>query len=67
MLVKKNEMEEWQRKQEQLQNDLNMTKRKVENKLQESKMKFQGQLENLEHSKDLDIKDLEKRYEDLKR
>ena len=37
VLVKKNEMEEWQKRSEQLKSDLNQTKKKVELKLLESK------------------------------
>jgi len=37
VLVRKQEMEEWRRKQEQLQHELNVNKRKVEMKLRETK------------------------------
>lgn len=67
VLVKKNEMDEWQKKQEQLKHDLNMNKKKVEQKLLESKQKYERQYAEIERQKDLDIRDLEKRYEDLKR
>lgn len=67
VLVKKHEMEEWQQKQEQLKHDLNVNKKKVEQKLLESKQKYERQYVEIERQKDLDIKDLDKRYEDLKR
>jgi hypothetical protein len=40
VLVKKHEMEEWQRRQEQLKHELAVTKKKVESKLTESKQKY---------------------------
>lgn len=48
VMVKKNEMEEWSRKQEQLKYDLAVTKKKVEQKLAESKAKYQKQYEEIE-------------------
>jgi cilia- and flagella-associated protein 57 len=67
VLVRKQEMEEWRRKQEQLHYELNVNKRKVELKLRETKQKYERQYHEIEKQKDLDIKDLEKRYEDLRR
>ena len=67
VLVKKGEMEEWQRKQEALRQELAMNKRKVEANLAEAKAKYERQYNEIERQKDLDIRDLEKRYEDLKR
>ena len=43
VLVKKQEMEEWRRKQEQLQHELNVNKRKVDLKLKETKQKYERQ------------------------
>ena len=40
VLVRKQEMEEWRRKQEQLQFELNVNKKKVEMKLKETKEKY---------------------------
>jgi len=37
VLVKKNEMEEWQRRSNKLKHELNFTKKRVEQKLSESK------------------------------
>ena len=48
VLVKKNEMEEWQRKQELLKYDLNVNKKKVEQKLYETKMKYDRQYKEIE-------------------
>lgn len=60
-------MEEWRRKQEQLQFELKVNKRKVELKLLETKHKYERQYQEIERQKDLDIHDLQKRYEDLRR
>ena len=43
VLVKKNEMEEWQLKQEQLKYELNLNKKKVVQKLLETKQKYDRQ------------------------
>ncbi len=67
VLVKKNEMEEWQRRQDQLKYELNQTKKKVQHKLDESKQKYEKQYNEILRQKELDIRDLEKRYEDLRR
>lgn len=67
VLVKKQEMEEWRMKQEKLQFELNVNKRKVELKLRETKAKYEKQYQEIERQKDLDISDLDTRYEDLKR
>ena len=40
VLVKKNEMNEWQRKLKELNHDLNLTKRKVNEKLVECQLKY---------------------------
>lgn len=65
VLVKRNEMVEWQQRQKQLKYDLALTKKKVEMKLKECKRRFTRQREEIERQKNLDIKDLEKRYGDL--
>jgi hypothetical protein len=67
VLVRKQDMEEWRRKQEQLKHELAVNKRKVELKLKETKQKYERQYQEIERQKDLDIRDLEKRYEDLRR
>ena len=67
VLVKKQEMEEWRMKQEKLQFELNVNKRKVDLKLKETKAKYEKQYQEIERQKDLDISDLDRRYEDLKR
>jgi hypothetical protein len=67
VLVRKQEMEEWRRKQESLQFELNVNKRKVDMKLRETKQKYEKQYQEIERQKDLDLRDLEKRYEDLKK
>jgi hypothetical protein len=41
-------MEEWRRKQEQLQHELNVNKRKVELKLRETKQKYERQYQEIE-------------------
>jgi hypothetical protein len=41
VLVKKHEMEEWQHRQDKLKFELNITKRKVEQRLNETKMKYE--------------------------
>ena len=41
VLVRKQEMEEWRRKQEQLQYELSVNQRKVELKLRETKLKYE--------------------------
>lgn len=41
VLVRKQEMEEWRKKQEKLQTELNINKRKVEMKLRETKQKYE--------------------------
>lgn len=43
VLVRKQEMEEWRRKQDQLQYELSVNQRKVELKLRETKMKYERQ------------------------
>jgi len=48
VLVRKQEMEEWRRKQEQLQHELNVNKRKVELKLRETKQKYERQYQEIE-------------------
>lgn len=60
-------MEEWRVKQEKLHFELNVNKRKVEMKLKETKAKYEKQYQEIERQKDLDISDLDRRYEDLKR
>jgi hypothetical protein len=67
VLVRKQEMEEWRSKQESLQVKLSENQRKVEQKLRETKKKYERQYQEIERQKDLDIKDLEKRYEDLRK
>lgn len=67
VLVKKNEMVEWQQRQKQLEYDLALTKKKVEIKLKECKKRFEKQHAEIEKQKDLDIKDLQKRYSDLQK
>ncbi len=54
-------------KQEKLQFELNVNKRKVDLKLKETKAKYEKQYQEIERQKDLDISDLDRRYEDLKR
>ncbi len=66
VLVKKNEMLEWQRQQEQLQYELKVTQKKVKAKMAETKSKYDRELKNEEQSKDLEIRDLEQRYDDRK-
>jgi hypothetical protein len=61
VLVKRNEMAEWQKRYKQLKYDLALTKKKVEMKLAECKKRFQRQYEEIERQKDLDIGDLKKR------
>lgn len=58
VLVKRNEMVEWQQRQKQLKYDLALTKKKVEMKLKECKERFEKQYAEIEKQKDLDIKDL---------
>lgn len=58
-------MIEWQQRQKQLKYDLALTKKKVEIKLKECKKRFTKQYDEIEKQKDLDIKDLLKRYSDL--
>ena len=58
VLVKRNEMVEWQQRQKQLKYDLALTKKKVEMKLKECKERFEKQYAEIERQKDLDIKDL---------
>jgi hypothetical protein len=41
VLVKRNEMQEWQQRQKQLKYDLALTKKKVEMKLKECKERFE--------------------------
>ena len=41
-------MEDWQRKQEQLKYELNINKKKVEQKLYETKMKYDRQYKEIE-------------------
>jgi hypothetical protein len=67
VLVKKQEMEHWREKQEQLQLELAVNKKKVELKLRETKLKYERQYREIERQKDLDIADLDRRYEDLRR
>lgn len=67
VLVKKNEMVEWQQRQKQLEYDLALTKKKVQIKLKECKKRFEKQHTEIEKQKDLDIKDLQKRYSDLQK
>lgn len=58
VLVKRNEMVEWQQRQKQLKYDLALTKKKVEMKLKECAKRFDKQYVEIEKQKDLDIKDL---------
>lgn len=41
VLVKKDEMEKWQRKQDKLKHDLNVNKKLVEQKIAQSKAKYE--------------------------
>ena len=66
VLVKKDEMDEWRKKQEQLKVEMEETNNKVEYKIQDLKFNYQKQMEELEMQKAKEIKNLEKRYEDLK-
>ena len=67
VLVKKNEMTEWQVRQKQLKYDLALTKKKVEIKLKECKKRFEKQYQEIARQKDLDIRDLNKRFIDLQK
>ena len=58
---------EWMERQKKLKYDLALTKKKVLMKLKECKNRFKKQYKEIEKQKDLDIKDLEKRYSDLKK
>lgn len=66
VLVKKSEMDEWRKRQEQLKNEMEETNSKVDYKIGELKYRYETQLQEMERTKDLEIRDLEKRYEDLK-
>ena len=48
-----------------LKYQLALTKRRIEIKLKDQKKKFKQQFQEIEKQKVLDIKDLEKRYNDL--
>jgi len=58
-------MEEWLQKQNKLKTQLDTTRQKVESKLQECKQSYKLQLDEISRQKELDIKDLQKRYKDL--
>ena len=66
VLVKQSEMEDWLEKQKKLKAELDATKRKVQSKLAEYKRGYAEQEEASRRQKDDDIRDLEKRYDDLK-
>ena len=59
-------MEDWLEKQKKLKAELDATKRKVQSKLAEYKRGYAEQEEASRRQKDDDIRDLEKRYDDLK-
>ena len=65
VLVKKDEMHEWQEKQSKLKAELDATRRKVQAKLAEYKGGYAEQFEKSERQKDDDIRDLQQRYIDL--
>jgi len=58
-------MDEWQESQAQLKYQLALTKKRIEIKLKDQKKKFRRQFMEIEKQKDLDIRDLQKRYSDL--
>ena len=65
VLVKQDEMEEWLVKQSLLKSELESTKRKVDAKLAEYQQGYQMQEEEIRQQKEMDIQDLNRRYEDL--
>lgn len=67
VLVSQNEMEQWLLKQAKLRYDLEQTRQKVKAKLLECKNSYKIQLEEISRQKELDIQDLQKRYNDLAR
>lgn len=48
VMVKKNEIEEWQQRQQKLRYDIALTKKKVEMKLKECKKRFERQYVEIE-------------------
>jgi hypothetical protein len=67
VLVKQEEMEHWLEKQQSLKQELETTKHKVDAKLEEYRKGYQDQFEQTKKQKELDIRDLRQRYEDLTR
>lgn len=67
VLVSQNEMEQWLHKQAKLRHDLEQTRQKVKAKLLECKNSYKVQLEEISRQKELDIQDLQKRFNDLAR
>ena len=67
VLVRRDEMAQWQQRQNNLKYDLALTKKKVEMKLIECKKRFERQYAEIEKQKDLDIQDLHRRYNDLQK
>ena len=67
VFVKKDQMDEWQESQSQLKYQLALTKKRIEIKLADQKKKFRRQFMEIEKQKDLDIRDLQKRFADLKK
>jgi hypothetical protein len=67
VLVMKSDMEKWKERQDQLNHDLTMTRKRVETAHEETKKSYSTQLYELEEQKDADIRDLQKRYDDLRR
>lgn len=65
MLVKRNEILEWQERYKKLKYDLALTRRRVTMKLEECRKRFERQHDEIEHQREIDIIDLGKRYDDL--
>ena len=65
VLVKRNEVEEWQERYKRLKYDLALKRKKVTLKLDNCKKRFQRQYEEIERQRENDITDLKERYEAL--
>ena len=65
VLIRRDEMEEWTKKQEQLKSDMDEMEHKLENTISETRHKYEKQLEEVENSNKKEKKNLEQRYKAL--
>ena len=65
VLVKRDDMESWLSRQAKLKQDLDQTQQKVVVKLEECKTRYRLQLADIAAQKEVDIKDLQKRFDAL--